>query len=107
MSSAHYGSVGRRVGLGLVLEKTAAGISIKDLVPGLAAERSGQCRRGDGLLAIDGRSLQNYDLDQVISACRAACHLFAFYSAACLVFRRFSLSCFLTLFCLSALLALL
>ena len=65
------------MGLGLVLEKTAAGISIKDLVPGLAAERSGQCRRGDGLLAIDGRSLQNYDLDQVISACFAACHLFA------------------------------
>ena len=96
------------MGLGLVLEKTGAGISIKDLVPGLAAERSGQSRRGDGLLAIDGRSLQNYDLDQVISACfAAACHLFACYSAACLVFRRFILSGFLTRFCVSASLALL
>ena len=95
------------MGLGLVLEKTGAGISIKDLVPGLAAERSGQCRRGDGLLAIDGRSLQNYDLDQVISACRAACHLFAFYSATCPVFRRFILSGFLTLLFVLAFLALL
>ncbi len=88
------------MGLGLVLEKTGAGISIKDLVPGLAAERSGQCRRGDGLLAIDGRSLQNYDLDQVISACFSACHLLAFYSAASCISSLYSFGLSHSLLCL-------
>ena len=81
MSSSQYGSIGMRVGLGLVLERTGGCIIVKDLVPGLAAERSGLLRRGDVVTTVDGRSLQNYDADQVISACFAcfaACHLFAF-----------------------------
>jgi len=67
-----------RVGLGLVLERTGGCIIIKDLVPGLAAERSGLLRRGDVLTTVDGHSLQNYDADQVISACFAVSDLFAF-----------------------------
>ena len=62
-----YGSqqAGNRVGLGLVLERNEDGISIKDLVPGLGAYRSGQLRQGDVLVSVDGRSVAGYDLDSV------------------------------------------
>ena len=64
-----YGSqqAGNRVGLGLVLERSEDGISIKDLVPGLGAYRSGQLRQGDVLLSVDGRSVAGYDLDSVLT----------------------------------------
>jgi len=62
-----YGSqqAGNRVGLGLVLERSEDGISIKDLVPGLGAARSGQLRQGDVLVSVDGRSVAGYDLDSI------------------------------------------
>jgi len=62
-----YGSqqAGNRVGLGLVLERSEDGISIKDLVPGLGAYRSGQLQQGDVLLSVDGRSVAGYDLDSI------------------------------------------
>ena len=64
-----YGSqqAGNRVGLGLVLERSEDGISIKDLVPGLGAYRSGQLRQGDVLVSVDGRSVAGYDLDSVLT----------------------------------------
>lgn len=65
--SVMYGSQqgGNRVGLGLVLERSENGISIKDLVPGLGASRSGQLQAGDVLVSVDGRSVAGYDLDSV------------------------------------------
>jgi len=65
--SVMYGSQqgGNRVGLGLVLERSENGISIKDLVPGLGASRSGQLQAGDVLVSVDGRSVAGYDLDSI------------------------------------------
>jgi C-terminal processing protease CtpA/Prc len=40
-------------------------ITIKDLVQGLAAHKSGQLQQGDVLVSVDGRSVEGYDLDQV------------------------------------------
>jgi hypothetical protein len=50
-----------------VLERSEDGISIKDLVPGLGAYRSGQLQPGDVLLSVDGRSVAGYDLDSVLT----------------------------------------
>jgi len=61
-----YGSLqGKRMGLGLVLERSEYGITIKDLVQGLAAHKSGQLQQGDVLVSVDGRSVESYDLDQI------------------------------------------
>lgn len=47
-------------------------ITIKDLVQGLAAHKSGQLQQGDVLVSVDGRSVESYDLDQVFSVADAA-----------------------------------
>jgi len=63
-----YGSTqggGQRVGLGLVLERLDKGITIKDLIPGLGAFKSGQLQQGDVLVSVDGRSVEGFDLDQI------------------------------------------
>jgi hypothetical protein len=62
---------GRRIGLGLVLERhdhlAERPIVVKDLVHGFSAAKSGKLQPGDVILMVDQSDLAGYDLDQVKS----------------------------------------
>jgi len=58
---------GEGAGLGLLLQQEAGDfkIYVERVVQGCAADRSGQIEKGDVLVAVDGRSVHDLDLDAV------------------------------------------
>jgi len=56
----------RQVGLGLLLRKNEqAQTCVKEIFSGYAASRSGRLNPGDVILAIDGRSIEGMDLENI------------------------------------------
>ena len=56
----------RQVGLGLLLRKNESNQTcIKEIFSGYAASRSGRVNAGDVILAIDGRSIDGMDLENI------------------------------------------
>mmetsp|Transcript_59654 Transcript_59654/g.122352 ORF Transcript_59654/g.122352 Transcript_59654/m.122352 type:complete len:464 (-) Transcript_59654:233-1624(-) len=56
----------RRIGLGLVLRRSEDGMTyVKEIVPGYAAQRQGGLMAGDQLLAVDGKGVENWELEDI------------------------------------------
>ncbi|KAJ1474684.1 hypothetical protein T484DRAFT_1831294 [Baffinella frigidus] len=57
---------GRRIGLGVMLQRSADGSTfIQDVVPGFAAALSGQIQSGDVIVSINGTVVQGWDLEDI------------------------------------------
>ena len=61
-----FGGGGRRVGLGLALEKDELGLTIvHEAIPGFAAHSSRQVQVGDAILRVDGEPVGGWGLEEI------------------------------------------